>query len=511
MNNAETDSRETVRGGQEHSDAYDRIIKYTGLFGGVQGIVTLVTVIRTKLVSMILGPTGFGINESFNRTLNLVRSTTDLGVPFSAVKSVSECRESKVGGQLEESILITRTWALLTGVAGMLLCLLLAPLFSYWAFDGDHGYTLSFILLSPMAAFSAISGGETAIMKGTGMLRQLANSQLLTVVTTFCISVPLLWRMGLTGIAPSLVLVSFASMVVTCAFSLRVFPYRVSLFSGATLRKGFGMIRLGVFFTITSFFGAGAFSVIANYLMKYGNAEITGIYSAGYLLVSYLGMFVFSAMESDYFPRLSAVNHDRDKVNELVNRQAEVAVLLLAPMITGFIVFLELIVSILLTAKFQEAVPMTRIAVMGLAFKAMTQPLAYVSLAKGDSRTFMLQEILYDVVFVASVVGLFNTGGVTMTGLALTLSAVADLVIVYSISHRRYGVKLYGGALKVFLIQLPLVIASWAVSFFWSGVLSWTAGVALLALSTAVSFHYLRKHTSFIRSVSDRISKKIHQ
>ena len=91
------------------------------------------------------------------------------------------------------------------------------------------------------------------------------------------------------------------------------------------------MIKLGVFFTITSFFGSGAFSIIANYLMKHGNAEVTGIYSAGYLLISYLGMFVFSAMESDYFPRLSAVNKDRSKINELVNRQAEVALLLSIP------------------------------------------------------------------------------------------------------------------------------------------------------------------------------------
>ena len=73
---------EKVRVVSEQSDAYDRIIKYTGLFGGVQGIVALITVVKTKLVSLFLGPTGFGINESFNRTLNLVKSMTDLGVPF---------------------------------------------------------------------------------------------------------------------------------------------------------------------------------------------------------------------------------------------------------------------------------------------------------------------------------------------------------------------------------------------------------------------------------------------
>lgn len=494
---------------EKNSDSYDRIVKYTGLFGGVQGIVVLINIVRTKLVSMLLGPTGFGISESFNRTLNLVKSTTDLGVPFSAVKSVSECRGNGSPELVSESVLITRTWAFLTALAGMLMCMVLAPVFSHWAFEGDRGYTISFLMLSPMAAFSAINGGETAILKGVGMLRQLAKSQLITVVATLCISVPLFWKFGLQGIAPSLVLVSFASMAVTCRYSFGAYPYRIRPFSGATLAKGFGMIKLGIFFTITSFFGAGAFSIIANYLMKYGNAEVTGIYSAGYLLISYLGLFVFSAMESDYFPRLSAVNRDSVKVNDLVNSQAEVAILLMAPMIVGFIVFLGLIVNLLLTTRFYDAIPMARLAVMGLAFKAMTQPLSYVSLAKGDSKTFMLQEVLYDIVFVVLVVVSFKLGGITMTGAALTLAAVADMVIVYSITHSRYGIVFSKRAIKVFLIQIPLILATWVVSSYLHGVWYWGVGIVLLAISSLYSFYYLRKHTSFIRSVSDKVTKKI--
>ncbi|MBR5158690.1 MAG: oligosaccharide flippase family protein [Bacteroidaceae bacterium] len=496
-------------GKKEATDSYDRIIKYTGLFGGVQGIVVLINIVRTKLVSMLLGPTGFGITESFNRTLNLVKSTTDLGVPFSAVKTVSECKSSGADARLEESVLITRTWAFLTALAGMVLCAQLSPLFSYWAFEGDWGYTLSFLMLSPMAAFSAITGGETAIMKGTGMLRELAKSQLITVVATLLISIPLLWKFGLQGIAPSLVLVAFASMVITCRYTFRTYPYRVKPFSGRTLRKGFGMIRLGIFFTITSFFGAGAFSIIANYLMKHGNAEITGIYSAGYLLISYLGMFVFSAMESDYFPRLSAVNQDRQKVNELVNSQAEVAILLMAPMIVGFIVFLGIIVNLLLTTRFLEAIPMARLAVMGLAFKAMTTPLSYVSLAKGDSKTFMLQEVLYDVVFVAAVLISFNIGGVTMTGAALTIAAIADMAIVYVITHIRYGITFSKRALSVFLAQLPIIAATWAALNYLDGLWQWSAGLVLLAVSALHSYYYLKKHTSFIRSLSDKVKNKL--
>ena len=90
--------------GKKETDSYDRIIKYTGLFGGVQGIVVLINIVRTKLVSMLLGPTGFGITESFNRTLNLVKSTTDLGVPFSAVKTVAECTIDEMADMLDLKI-----------------------------------------------------------------------------------------------------------------------------------------------------------------------------------------------------------------------------------------------------------------------------------------------------------------------------------------------------------------------------------------------------------------------
>lgn len=96
-----------------------------------------------------------------------------------------------------------------------------------------------------------------------------------------------------------------------------------------------------------------------------------------------------------------------------------------------------------------------------------------------------------------------------MTGVALTVAGVLDLVIVGSIARVRYGVTLSMRAVKVVLVQFPLIMASWAVSCCMAGLWRWVAGLVLLALSAVYSFHYLKKHTSFIRSVSDRLSKKI--
>lgn len=487
------------RGKEDESGIYDHIVRNTGVFGGVQWLVTLVTVIRTKIVAALLGTAGFGINESFNRTLDLVKSTSDLGIPFSAVRSISEHFEKGDGGMLERSILVTRSWAFITGAFGMLLCILLSHLFSLWAFDGDIGYTLSFVLLSPVVAFSAVTGGEMAVLKGMRRLRELALTQLISVVMLLLISVPVFYFLRLRGLVISLVLVSFSTMVVTCFFSFHNCPYRISVFNRDVLRDGSDMVRIGVFFTLAAFFGSGAFSVVANFLMSKGNAETVGAYSAGYALVNYLGMLVFSAMESDYFPRISAsAAMDHSQTDMLMNKQIEVAVLLMTPAIAGFLVMLEPIVRLLLTEKFLMAVPMAQLAVLSLFFKSVSQPMAYISLAKGDSRTYLLQEVSFDVILVVLVVLCFKNGGLEMVGLAMAAAELLGLAVNWTVIRFRYGLGLMPQTLKLILIHFWPMLASYFIVAFMDGIWKWIAAAVVLAISALLSYTGLKRRTSFL-------------
>ena len=44
---------------------YNGILKYIGIFGGVQGIVSVITLLKVAIVSHLLGPIGVGINEVY--------------------------------------------------------------------------------------------------------------------------------------------------------------------------------------------------------------------------------------------------------------------------------------------------------------------------------------------------------------------------------------------------------------------------------------------------------------
>lgn len=485
-----------MAGKGKNSNAYNHILKCIGLFGSVQGLITLGTLFRSVIVANLLGTAGVGINDAFNKTLNLVKSSTDLGIGFSAVKKISEYYSLDKTDEMLGSIRMVRSWAFVTALFGMVLCLVLAPLFSLWTFDGDSTYTLSFLLLSPVVGCSAIMGAEIAILKATRKLKKVALSQLLAVVLSIVISIPIFWKFSLMGIVPSLVLVSAATLLVTAVCSFKEFPYKLAVFSKQTYSVGYDMIKLGVFYTIAAFFGSGSFAVITNWLVKEG-AEIAGLYSVAYLFVTYLGMFVFSAAESDYFPRLSTSFRSRMQINALANRQSEVSLLLISPMILIFIYAIPLFVSLFFKEQFMDAVPIAQIASISLLFKAVTMPVAYISLAKGDSKIYLLQEFLYDAILVAVIILGYRFFSLDGIGLAITVAAVFDWIIVSVIAHFCYGFVPGKKEMRIFVVQGFVVIGGYLLSRSIDGWQGLCAGAAVCAVSCVISYRILKKNIKF--------------
>ena len=45
---------------KEDDESYSHVLKYTGVFGGVQGLNVLVSLVRNKFVAILLGHGGMG-------------------------------------------------------------------------------------------------------------------------------------------------------------------------------------------------------------------------------------------------------------------------------------------------------------------------------------------------------------------------------------------------------------------------------------------------------------------
>ena len=476
---------------KEGNESYQHILKYTGIFGGVQGLNIVLGLVRTKLIALLLGPSGMGLASLFNTTVGFVSQATNLGVSFSAVRHLSSHYDAGDEAALAHFVKVVRGWSLLTALLGMLVCVMIGPLLSQTTFAwGNH--TLHFMLLAPAVGMLAITGGETAILKAMRALGALASVQVLAVVAALVISIPIYYFFGESGIVPVIVLMALATMLLTVRHSYRLVPLQLSGAKGM-LGEGMEMVRLGVAFTLAAVIGSASELLIRSYLNVVGDLDMLGLYNAGYMLtITYAGM-VFSAMEADYFPRLSGVQHDIEATNECVNRQMEVSLLLLSPMLAALMLSLPILIPLLFSAQFLPVVEMAQVATLAMYLKVMTLPVAYITLARGYSLSYLFLETSYYVAFIVLFVVGYEQWGLYGTGVAVALAHLFEYVLVNGYAYKQYGYRFSATVSGYAIVQTGIGLLLFLVTLLAEGLLYWGTGLLLVVLSLSLSLHILRR------------------
>ena len=99
--------------------------------------------------------------------------------------------------------------------------------------------------------------------------------------------------------------------------------------------------------------GTGLVSYIVRiYISRTGGVEHVGLYNSGFSIIStYVGM-IFAAMSTDFYPRLSGVAGDNTKCKSLINQQAEMAVLIITPILAVFLIFIKWVIILFYSIKF---------------------------------------------------------------------------------------------------------------------------------------------------------------
>ena len=487
--------------------SYGHVLRYVGIFGGVQGLSILVGLVRNKVVAYFLGSDGMGLVSLFNSTINFISQSTNLGISFSAVRHVSELFDEGNDEKIQHFVKVVRAWSLLTAMIGMLVCVAVGPLMNYTFSWGDH--TLHFVLLAPAVGLMAVTGGETAILKGCRRLKALALIQVVNVFVALFLAIVFFSTFGQAGIVPVIVLMAFVMMLTTIWYSYKLFPLRLRGTHGV-LGEGMGMVRLGVAFVLAGILGSGAELLIRSFLNKVGDLDVVGFYNAGLMIaVTYSGM-VFSAMETDYFPRLTSVVGDRKQMCDMVNRQIEVSLLIASPLLALLIVFMPVVIPLLFRDDFTPVVAMAQVAVLSMYFKAISLPMAYLQLAKANSIGYLVLEGVFDVMMVLFVMIGYHYWGLIGTGIALSLSYFSNVLMVYAYASIKYGYKVSLPVVQLIAIQVPLGIVVYITTWLENIWIGGGIGIILSFVSLAVSVNIVHQKTGLWNALKARIASKFH-
>lgn len=503
---AENTPNNSIDGARDSDATYDHVIKYTGLFGGVQGIMMLVSVARNKIVSELLGPSGLAMIKLFDNAIKLINQSTDFGISFSAVKHVAELFDQRTEEEVRNFVRTVRTFCLMTGLLGMLVCLALCQQISYWTFD-SYDYTWHFAVLSLVVCMLTVQGGEMAILKGLKKLKKVAVIAVFGAIATLVICAPIYYFWRIDGIVFSLLLSGMAVLAIHLYYSTKVIPWRVSIFSKKEYSKGIPMVKLGIGYIIAGIFGQGAEYIIRTLILRYGELADVGLYTSGYTLAVSYANLVFVAFEADYFPRLSASHHDPKRMNQTVNQQIEVGTLLMAPLLTFFVLAMPILVPLLFSSKFVDAVPMAICASFYIFFKALTLPTAYLALAKGDSRMYMMTELVYDIFIAVAIPFAFKWWGLEGAGWALSVAGFLDMVLIHTLYSINYGYRMDMRKLKLYVAQF-ICFAVAVVSALHENPWMKLITAMMLVASTWISFAVLKKETNILPKLKKRLWRK---
>ncbi len=428
-------------------ESYKNIFKASSLFGGVQGLSILLNLVRTKLVAILLGPAGIGLNSIYNETRELIHSTTNLGLDVSGIRGISKSYEDWLNATdeddkhekellIDKEVCLLRSWVLILALVGSLVCMILAEPISYFTFN-DYEHTWGYVLLSPVIGLSTMICGELAVLKALRCIKKIASVSVINVMLTIVTSIPLYYLFGIEGVIPAFILLFITQFIAITLFSYKV--KRPSFaFNKQHLATGIPMLLLGISFAVTGMINHGAQLTIRTFINNHGGLEAVGLFNAGYTIFSTVGEVAFASLSSYYFPRLSGVINDVALRRQAVLSQTKVTLAIITPIVLLLIVVLGWILPLLFSHDFDSVVPMAQVAAAGLLFRAIYLPFAYLPLSAGDSKIYLILETISATILATSVITGYHFYGLLGAGCGLLFSNLVDMCTSVTVAKIKY-------------------------------------------------------------------------
>lgn len=489
---------------QEKSSIYRSIAKGTAIFGGVQFFNILINLVRGKLVAVLLGPEGMGISSLLTVSTNTIQQFSSLGLNLSAVKEIASAKDKENPDYLSFIIVVTRRLLCITASLGALFSICFCSSLSYWTFGSDD-YKWHFLFLSIVIFFMTLSNGELAILQGMHEIKKLAYASIIGSSVGLFVGIPLYYFYGYNGIVPAMIVLSLVTYVFYHYNARRVISLTVSFSWKQISSLAQKMIVLGIVMMIATLLGTFTNYILNTFIGHYGSLGDVGLYQAANSITNqYVGL-VFTAMSLDFFPRLSAISSDNNKVRELVNQQLEIVILIIAPIAIILIITAPLLIKLLLTDDFISLVPVIRWMGLGIFFKAISFPMGYISFSKGDKKTFLWLEGIWGNILILSLNILFYYNwGIIGIGISFVLSyLIINFTYIY-VTNKLYSFRCNATTFFLILLFLFLLIIAFTCSFIHNSLYAYTLMTIILLLTSCYSLYELNRRLDFLKLGKNR-------
>ncbi len=474
----------------EASRGYREALRATAVTGFTNFSTLAVSLVKSKVIAVRVGPEGIGLFGVLTAATGLISTLAGLGITSSGVRQVASATGAQDPHAIARVVYTLRRTSLLSGVLGMLAVLLFAEPIARLT-TGSEEYAWLLRLLAPLILFTSVNGGQIALLRGLRRISELARLRIFGAVVGTALAVPLVWVWGLHGIAPSMLMASLIGLAASWWYARQVQVPVLALSWQEVVREAGALFSLGASFLITGLQAPVVQNALRVTLVRFGDLHTLGQFLAAYTLSHTYVNFVLDAMGLDYLPRLAQKKDDPDELNRLINEQTVLALVLVIPGITAFVILAPLLIPLLYSSRFDQAIDVFRWQCLGVLWKVASWPMGYVLVAQARRTAFVLTESVTNLFYVATFYLLVRAAGLTGAALSFALLYLSHLALMLVTVRRYTGFRWSLAARHALIAALSAYALALAVNHYLVGLWRWGAAAVLVTGSVAWSYREL--------------------
>ena len=422
-------------------NSYKQILRSSSIIGGASVINILIGLVRTKVAALVLGPAGIGLIGLLSNLMATAATVAAVGSGVVGTRQIAAANASSDTRSLRISRRALFWGTLVLAIVGSFLFWGLRKILAMHVL-GDASLSGTVGWLSLGVCLSVAAGSQSALLNGMRQIGDLARASVFSALLATVVGVPVLLRWRDEGLLAYLLLTPISTFLVGYWYTSRLPRLSHAPLVWSELRREWASLaRLGMPVML-----AGLIALVGQLLIRTNVQHSLGLDALGHfeaawvISMTYAG-FVLRAMGTDFYPRLTAVIHDSEAANRLVNEQSEAALMLAGPVLLAMLGLVPWVVPLLYSNEFADTANILRWQILGDVFKVACFPLGYIILAAGEGRNFLLSDTVSMGAFVLGVVVGIPTFGLPATGAAFLLMYVVNLSIVFWLAHRRSGFR----------------------------------------------------------------------
>lgn len=462
--------------------SYGESLRAAAIIGGGEGITYIIGLVRTKVVALLLGPSGVGLIALYLGYMQLVQTISGLGIASSGVREVALANSANDPKKIAARVKTLRRVCWFTGALGLAVALVVSTPASRWLGNADSK-AIDFALLGFAVFFQAVLGGQLSLLQGTRRLADLTSSKVYGVCATTVLAIVAYSLFGWGAIVPVLIATVLVQLSISWLFVRRVPLIRVDQTWRQTASDSRQLVGLGLSFMWSALLGAGTSSLLGFLVVRELGVEANGMYSAAWMLSGLFAGFILGAMGTDFYPRLTAVQADHDKVRRLVNEQTEIGILLALPGLLGTLALAPLVVQVIYSREFLPAADLLPLFVLGVFGQVVTWPLGYILMAKGAKGLYTFTETVSNVVRLVLSLALLSYMGLKGLAMAMPILYVLVALLMLPVVHKCAGFKWSAATVRMLAWSALLIAAAFTVNLMLGPTYAPICGVALTLVS----------------------------